>query len=126
MLVIYRICLTVFTLVAVEVGLDAFYPGRLFTYYQFVSLFSMIFAALIMGIGLIKLKGTIYSESLMWAGIFIVVYGVLIIFADDNSKFRFFILASGLAITIFSGNHRFVQNQNDAKENKLITAGGKR
>lgn len=104
---IYAICLTVFTFAAVEVGLDAFYPGKLLTYYQFVSLFSMLIAAPIMYFGLTKLKDTILGNSFMWAGIFIVVYGVASVFADKSPQFRFIVLALSLGITIFTGLLKF-------------------
>ena len=121
MQVIYSICLTVFMVAAVETGLDAFYPGKFFSYYQFVSLFSLIIAAGIMVLGLDVLKNSIFSDSFMWAGIFIITYGVAIIFADENARFRFMVLVFGLGITIFTGYLKFSNETsvNQKKQKKI-------
>jgi len=85
-------------------------------YNRNVSIIVLVIAVIILAIALIFAeKLGIIANGILLGGIFTLLYGIGRGMASDSNKFRFIVAAVGLAVTLFLGYTRFVNQQTAAK-----------
>ncbi len=56
----------------------------------------------------------IISDGLLLGGVFTLGYSIILSFADDDDKFRFFVVIVGLVVTVVLGYLKFIRDQERA------------
>lgn len=81
-------------------------------YNRNVSIIVLVIAVIILAVALIFTeKLGVIANGILLGGIFTLLYGIGRGMASDSNKFRFLVAAVGLAVTLFLGYTRFVNQQ---------------
>jgi uncharacterized membrane-anchored protein YhcB (DUF1043 family) len=88
------------------------YQDKFEIYSRNVSAIAIAFSIVLLIIGLMTfIKIEILRDGILFAGIMVLVYGIIRSFMSDNSKYQFAVVSIGLLITIILGYLKFIKEQ---------------
>lgn len=86
--------------------------NQLAPYNRNVSIISLIFAVVILTLGMVfSLKFLILSDGILLGGVFTLIYSIINAVGANNVRFTFVIVSIGLVVTIFLGYWKFLRHQ---------------
>lgn len=92
-------------------------------YNRNVSILTLTAAVIFLAISLVYEKRMkVIADGVLLGGLFTLLYSIGRGFASENSKYMFVMITIGLAIVIYLGYHRFVQEHNPASKPAKVKA----